>query len=69
MKERSRAKGVAKYYDQCRLPKWVIVLGIVLLAFGIVAAGVAIYDIAQQTEQNRPDEIIRIWGGFSHNPM
>jgi len=29
-----------KYYDQCRLPKWVMVLGIVLLAFGIVAAGV-----------------------------
>ncbi len=40
MKERSRAKRVAKYYDQCRLPKWVMVLGIVLLAFGIVAAGI-----------------------------
>lgn len=40
MKERARAKRFAKYYDQCRLPKWVTVLGIVLLAFGIVAAGV-----------------------------
>ena len=36
----SRAKRFVKYYDQCRLPKWVMVLGIVLLAFGIVAAGV-----------------------------
>ena len=40
MKEQSRAKRFVKYYDQCRLPKWVMVLGIVLLAFGIVAAGV-----------------------------
>ncbi|MCR5463252.1 MAG: hypothetical protein K6F06_01770 [Bacteroidales bacterium] len=37
---KAKAKRFAKYYDQCRLPKWVIVLGIVLLAFGIVAAGV-----------------------------
>lgn len=35
-----RSKRFVKYYDQCRLPKWVMVLGIVLLAFGIVAAGV-----------------------------
>ena len=40
MKERARAKRFAKYYNQCKLPKWVTVLGIVLLAFGIVAAGV-----------------------------
>ena len=40
MKERGKAKRFVKYYDQCRLPKWVMVLGIVLLAFGIVAAGV-----------------------------
>ncbi len=37
---KAKAKRFAKYYDQCRLPKWVMVLGIVLLAFGIVAAGV-----------------------------
>ena len=37
---KGRAKRFAKYYDQCRLPKWVMVLGVVLLAFGIVAAGV-----------------------------
>lgn len=35
-----KAKRFVKYYDQCRLPKWVMVLGIVLLVFGIVAAGV-----------------------------
>ena len=35
-----QAKRFAKYYDQCKLPMWVMVLGIVLLAFGIVAAGV-----------------------------
>ena len=35
-----RAKRFAKYYDQCKLPKWATVLGVVLLAFGIVAAGV-----------------------------
>ena len=35
-----RTNRFAKYYDQCRLPKWVMVLGVVLLAFGIVAAGV-----------------------------
>ena len=37
---RDQAKRFAKYYDQCKLPMWVMVLGIVLLAFGIVAAGV-----------------------------
>ena len=37
---RDQAKSFTKYYIQCRLPKWVMVLGIVLLAFGIVAAGV-----------------------------
>lgn len=37
---KAKAKRFAKYYDQCRLPKWVMVLGVVLLAFGIVAAGV-----------------------------
>ena len=36
----NRAKRFAKYYNQCKLPKWATVLGIVLLAFGIVAAGV-----------------------------
>ena len=36
----NRTRRFVKYYDQCRLPKWVMVLGIVLLAFGIVAAGV-----------------------------
>lgn len=36
----NRAKQVAKYYNQCKLPKWATVLGVVLLAFGIVAAGV-----------------------------
>ena len=40
MNNRARAKRFVKYYDQCRLPKWVMVLGIVLLAYGIVAAGV-----------------------------
>ena len=35
-----RAKRFAKYYNQCKLPKWATVLGVVLLAFGIVAAGV-----------------------------
>ena len=35
---KAKAKRFAKYYDQCRLPKWVMVLGVVLLAFGIVAA-------------------------------
>ena len=40
MKDQARAKRVAKYYDQCKLPKWATVLGVVLLAFGIVAAGV-----------------------------
>ena len=40
MKDRSRAKLFAKYYYQCKLPKWATVLGVVLLAFGIVAAGV-----------------------------
>ena len=35
-----RAKRIARYYNQCKLPKWVTVLGIALLAFGIVAAGV-----------------------------
>lgn len=37
----NRAKQVAKYYNQCKLPKWATVLGVVLLAFGIVAAGVS----------------------------
>ena len=37
---KAKAKRFVKYYDQCRLPKWVMVLGIVLLVFGIVAAGV-----------------------------
>ena len=37
---KDRAKQVAKYYNQCKLPKWATVLGVVLLAFGIVAAGV-----------------------------
>ena len=37
---KAKAKRFAKYYDHCRLPKWVMVLGVVLLAFGIVAAGV-----------------------------
>jgi len=27
------------YSNQCKLPKWATVLGVVLLAFGIVAAG------------------------------
>ena len=36
----NRAKQVAKYYDRCKLPNWATVLGVVLLAFGIVAAGV-----------------------------
>ena len=36
----NRAKRFAKYYDQCKLPKWASVLGVVLLAFGIVAAGI-----------------------------
>ena len=36
----NRAKRFAKYYNQCKLPKWATVLGIVLLAFGIVAAGI-----------------------------
>ena len=40
MKDRSRAKLFAKYYYQCKLPKWATVLGVVLLAFGIIAAGV-----------------------------
>ena len=38
--DRVRAKRFAKYYNQCKLPKWVMVLSIVLLAFGIVAAGI-----------------------------
>ena len=29
-----------RYYGQCKLPKWATVLGVVLLAFGIVAAGI-----------------------------
>ena len=37
---KDRAKRIAKYYNQCKLPKWATVLGVVLLAFGIVAAGV-----------------------------
>ena len=37
---KDRAKPIAKYYNQCKLPKWATVLGVVLLAFGIVAAGV-----------------------------
>ena len=37
---KDRAKQIAKYYNQCKLPKWATVLGVVLLAFGIVAAGV-----------------------------
>ena len=37
---KDRAKLIAKYYSQCKLPKWATVLGVVLLAFGIVAAGV-----------------------------
>ena len=40
MRDQARAKRVAKNYDQCKLPKWATVLGVVLLAFGIVAAGV-----------------------------
>lgn len=36
----NRAKRFAKYYNQCKLPKWASVLGVVLLAFGIVAAGI-----------------------------
>lgn len=35
-----RTKRIARYFDQCRLPRWATVLGVVLLAFGIVAAGV-----------------------------
>ena len=35
-----RAKRIAKYFNQCKLPKWATVLGVVLLALGIVAAGV-----------------------------
>ena len=35
-----QVKRIAKYYNQCKLPKWATVLGVVLLAFGIVAAGV-----------------------------
>ena len=37
---KDRAKQVAKYYNQCKLPKWATVLGVVLQAFGIVVAGV-----------------------------
>lgn len=37
---KARTKRFAKYYNQCKLPKWATVLGVVLLAFGIVAAGV-----------------------------
>ena len=40
MKDQARAKRVAKYYDQCKLPKWATVLGVVLLTFGIVASGI-----------------------------
>lgn len=36
----NRAKRFAKYYNQCKLPTWASVLGVVLLAFGIVAAGI-----------------------------
>lgn len=36
----NQAKRFAKYYNRCKLPKWATVLGVVLLAFGIVAAGV-----------------------------
>jgi len=37
---KARAKSIAKYYNQCTLPKWATMLGVVLLAFSIVAAGV-----------------------------
>ena len=40
MKDQAITKRIARYYDQCKLPKWATVLGIVLLVFGIVAAGV-----------------------------
>ena len=40
MNNKTRAKRFAQYYNQCKLPKWATVLGVVLLAFGIVAAGV-----------------------------
>ena len=40
MKDRVKAKRIARYYDQCRLPMWANVLGIVLLVFGLVAAGI-----------------------------
>lgn len=46
---KDRAKRIAKYYNQCKLPKWATVLGVVLLAFGIVAAGVtAIFHDTQE---------------------
>ena len=37
---KDQSKRIARYYDQCKLPKWATGLGVVLLAFGIVAAGV-----------------------------
>ena len=40
MKDRVKAKRIARYYDQCRLPMWANVLGIVLLVFGLVAADI-----------------------------
>lgn len=40
MKDRVKAKRIARYYNQCRLPMWANVLGIVLLVFGLVAAGI-----------------------------
>jgi len=40
MKGQTIAKRIARCYDQCRLPRWVNVLGIVLFVFGLVAAGI-----------------------------
>ena len=40
MKDRVKAERIARYYDQCSLPMWANVLGIVLLVFGLVAAGI-----------------------------
>jgi hypothetical protein len=35
---KAKAKRFAKYYNQCKLLKWATVLGVVLLAFGIVTS-------------------------------
>ena len=37
---KARAKSIAKYYNQYKLLEWATVLGVVLLAFGIVTSDV-----------------------------